>query len=184
MNTETRIKAIQSFIGVTPDGDIGPMTLTALEIELGMNIEADTGEDMRSIHTVIVHCSATTEGQDIGVDEIRSWHKARGWSDIGYHYVIRRDGSIETGRPLSRRGSHAKGHNHGSVGICMVGGIDANNKQRAEANFSFIQYVSLSELVAQLQRAHPIVKVIGHNQVAAKACPCFDVPAFFSKMRK
>ncbi len=135
---------------------------------------------MRNIHTIIVHCSATTEGQDIGAKTIREWHTSKGWSDIGYHYVIRRDGTVETGRPLSRTGAHAKGKNKGSVGICMVGGIDADNKQRAEANFRFVQYKSLMKLVDKLKADHPITKIIGHNQVAAKACPCFDVPALFS----
>ena len=77
---------------------------------------------MREINTFIIHCSDTYPDMDIGVEEIRRWHKERGWSDIGYHYVIRRNGKIEEGRNDGIVGAHAKGMNENSLGICMVGG--------------------------------------------------------------
>jgi len=86
---------------------------------------------MRIIDTVIVHCSATKPSMDIGVDVIRQWHMNKGWSDIGYHYVIRRNGAVELGRDLDKDGdvdeeigAHAYGHNATSIGICLIGGVD------------------------------------------------------------
>ena len=129
---------------------------------------------MRHIDTIIVHCSATNAYQDIGVEEIRDWHvNGNLWSDIGYHYVIRRNGRIEDGRPVGRSGAHARGHNSGSIGICLVGGIGDNGK--ADANFSIEQYISLKQLITHLKSEHDIVKVIGHRDVSKKECPCFSV---------
>ena len=81
---------------------------------------------MRDIDKIIVHCSATREGQHIDVDTIRQWHTSepRNWSDIGYHYVIYLDGSIVPGRPEERQGAHCKGNNKTSIGVCYVGGVD------------------------------------------------------------
>jgi hypothetical protein len=87
-----------------------------------------------NIKYLIVHCSATSEKQDIGAKEIDSWHRAKGWSGIGYHFVIRRDGTIEQGRALHKYGAHAYGYNKVSLGICMIGGVAANGK--AEDNFT------------------------------------------------
>ena len=80
---------------------------------------------MRKIDRIVVHCSATTPTMDIGVGTIRGWHVLeRGWSDVGYHFVITRDGEVQTGRPIERSGAHAKGFNKHSVGICYVGGLE------------------------------------------------------------
>lgn len=74
---------------------------------------------------IVVHCSATTPGMDIGAAEIRDWHvNENSWDDIGYHIVIRRDGTIEMGRQEGAQGAHAAGYNHDSFAICLVGGID------------------------------------------------------------
>jgi len=137
-------------------------------------------QQMRTIDTIIVHCSATPPSMlDLDATIIRSWHIAKGWSDIGYHYVIDRFGTLENGRALSQTGAHARGYNATSVGICLVGGIDENDKP--EANFTAKQYQTLCELVDELQTEFNIVteNIIGHNQVSAKACPCFNVPEFF-----
>ena len=80
---------------------------------------------MRDINKIIIHCSATPEGRDVNTETIRQWHTAKGWSDIGYHYVIELDGSVNMGRDIDRIGAHTKGHNTGSIGICYVGGMDA-----------------------------------------------------------
>jgi len=129
---------------------------------------------MRKINTIIVHCSATTARHDIGVEEIRDWHvNGNGWSDIGYHYVIRLDGQIEDGRPIERSGAHARGHNAESIGICLVGGIGDNGK--ADANFSIEQYISLRQLIIDLKSKYDIVKIIGHRDVSKKDCPCFSI---------
>jgi len=72
---------------------------------------------MRRITKIILHCTATPEGRDVSVDEIRQWHLDRGWSDIGYHYVIDINGNLQDGRPLTRAGAHVRGYNKGSIGI-------------------------------------------------------------------
>ncbi|CAK1795587.1 N-acetylmuramoyl-L-alanine amidase [Vibrio crassostreae] len=83
---------------------------------------------------ITVHCSATPPQQDVDVTEIRRWHKKRGWRDVGYHFVIRRNGDVELGRPLSQTGAHVKGHNKGNIGVCMVGGCNA--ELQPEDNFT------------------------------------------------
>ena len=128
----------------------------------------------RVIDTVIVHCSATSPSQDdVDVSMIRDWHvDGNGWSDIGYHFVITRQGVIQEGRSVERAGAHAKGHNETSIGICLVGGVDEDNEP--QCNFSFQQYRALVSILS----LYPDCKVIGHNEVSSKACPCFDVQSF------
>ena len=85
---------------------------------------------MRYISEIIIHCSATKEGLDFNVNDLRRWHKAQGWKDVGYHFVITLDGTIEQGRALEEIGSHTKGHNAHSIGICYIGGLDKNGKPK------------------------------------------------------
>lgn len=125
---------------------------------------------------IIIHCSATDDSADIGVKEIRSWHLARGWLDIGYHFVIRRDGTIETGRRLTEVGSHAHSYNNRSIGICLVGGVEADDKNRARDNYTPKQKASLRNLLIELRKKYPKTRIIGHRDVDKnKECPCFDV---------
>lgn len=134
---------------------------------------------MRKIDMIIVHCSATKPSQDIGVSEIDKWHKQQGWEEIGYHFVIRRNGQIENGRPVEKIGAHCKGHNADSIGICLVGGIDTDGKP--ENNFTDAQFTSLRSLVLKLKFTYGILYIFGHNEFANKACPCFDVKEFFGR---
>jgi len=134
---------------------------------------------MRNIDQIIIHCAATRPSLDIGVEEIREWHVTRGFIDIGYHYVIRRNGVVEEGRPLDQVGAHAEGHNANSIGICLVGGIDEDGKP--DANFTYQQYTKLYNLVLDLKDNFRMIdSVIGHRQVSKKACPSFDVINFFN----
>lgn len=134
---------------------------------------------MRDIRRIIIHCSATKPGMDIGVKEITEWHLARGWSTIGYHQVIRRSGDIEPGRSEHVAGAHVAGHNADSIGICLVGGID--DKGRPDANFTRAQWAALEHLVKQHLVRHPGAKVSGHRDwTDAKACPSFDVRSWWS----
>ncbi|MGG5832633.1 peptidoglycan recognition protein family protein, partial [Bacillus pumilus] len=87
-----------------------------------------------STDAIFVHCSATKPSQNVGVREIRQWHKEQGWLDVGYHFIIKRDGTVEAGRDEMAVGSHAKGYNHNSIGVCLVGGID--DKGKFDANFT------------------------------------------------
>lgn len=132
-------------------------------------------ETARLIEEIIIHCAATPEGKDFTVDDIRAWHKARGWSDIGYHYVIYRDGRIMVGRPIGQIGSHVAGHNEKTAGVVYVGGVTADGRTAKDTRTP-AQRASLLWLVAELRGLHKRVrKVSGHNQYAAKACPSFDV---------
>lgn len=138
---------------------------------------------MRNITTIIIHCAATKPTMDIGAKEIEQWHRARGFFGIGYHYVIRRDGTIEMGRPLEKAGAHAEGYNADSIGICMAGGID--NKGKPQNNFTDAQWDSLAKLTKDLVQSYGALKIIGHNEVAAKACPSFSVQKWLANgMRK
>lgn len=127
----------------------------------------------KSTEAIFVHCSATKPTMDIGVREIRQWHKEQGWLDVGYHFVIRRDGTVEEGRNIDAVGSHVKDYNHNSVGICLVGGVDSSNK--FAANFTPIQMERLRSLLVTLQGQYKGAKIRAHHSVAAKACPSFDV---------
>jgi N-acetylmuramoyl-L-alanine amidase len=128
---------------------------------------------MRAINKVIIHCSATPEGRYHDVDDIRRWHLARGWSDIGYHYVILLDGTIQAGRPVRRSGAHCRGQNSQSIGICYIGGTDALNSPKDTRTPE--QRSSLKTLVSNLKRLHGHFTVHGHNEYSSKACPSFDV---------
>lgn len=126
---------------------------------------------------IAVHCSATSDKQDIGAAEINKWHRARGWACIGYHYVIRRNGVIETGRADEVVGAHVQGYNEVSVGVCMVGGVSADDITIAKDNFTKAQWASLKELLLELKVKYPKAVIQGHRDFpdVKKACPSFDV---------
>jgi N-acetylmuramoyl-L-alanine amidase len=123
---------------------------------------------------LVIHCSATRAVMDVGAADIRRWHRAQGWSDIGYAFVIRRSGKLETGRPVDSVGSHVKGHNHDSVGICLVGGLN-NQTFKPENNYTPQQWDTLRKLLTGLLKKYPKARVLGHRDFAgvAKSCPCF-----------
>jgi N-acetylmuramoyl-L-alanine amidase len=120
---------------------------------------------------------------DVGVKEIRQWHKAQGWADIGYALVIRRDGRVEKGRALDAIGAHVANFNATSVGVCMVGGVNQADYTKAENNFTPAQWVSLKAVIADLVKRYPKAKVRGHRDFpkVAKACPSFDAIAWAKK---
>lgn len=123
---------------------------------------------------VIIHCSATPTGRDVGVKEITVWHIKRGWVGIGYHFVIRINGKVEKGRPIDTIGAHCIGLNTTSIGICLVGGIDPITK-KSVPDYTEIQMQSLAKLITSIKKRYPLVTVHGHNEFAKKDCPCFDV---------
>jgi len=135
----------------------------------------------RDIKLLVVHCSATPASHDIGAKEIRQWHLDRNWSDIGYHYVIRRDGTVEKGRDDSISGAHAKGFNSNSLGVCLVGGV--NDDLDPDSNFTINQFNSLSRLLKGLKVQYPDAEIKGHRDLKGvkKACPSFDVVSFISQ---
>ena len=129
----------------------------------------------RDISLLVIHCSATPVTMDIGVKEIREWHTSdpRNWSDIGYHYVIRLDGTLERARPLYKSGAHARGYNSNSIGICIFGGVDKDMKPESTMNKA--QEEMLIELLDNLDWAYNDLDIKGHNELSNKACPSFDV---------
>ena len=112
--TEERVKLFQSKNGLKPDGIVGPATLAKLIPTWILK------KSRRYINEIIVHCTATQEGREVTVSEIRQWHKARGFSDIGYHYVIHLDGTMELGRDVDISGAHCTNHNAHSIGVVYV----------------------------------------------------------------
>lgn len=129
---------------------------------------------MRTISEIIIHCSATVEGKNFSVKDIDRWHKQRGFKMVGYHFVIRLDGTIEQGRPLEMIGAHCTGHNAHSIGICYIGGLDKSGKPKDTR--TQVQKDVLWSLVKNLQKKYPGATLHGHNEFANKACPCFKVP--------
>ena len=134
---------------------------------------------MRTIRKIIVHCSATPPewGRGLSVseiaDQIRGWHLKRGWSDIGYHFVIGRDGKITKGRPVDIQGAHVKGQNADSIGVCLVGGKDSRAHHEFHQHFTPQQRAQGLVLLAELAESYmPNLKVFGHNDFTdKKACP-------------
>lgn len=136
----------------------------------------------RTTNWIVIHCSATRAIQDVGAADIRKWHRAQGWSDIGYAFVIRRSGKIETGRPVDAIGSHVKGHNADSVGVCLIGGLN-NDTYKPENNYTPQQWESLIRLLKTLTAKYPKAKVRGHRDFpnVQKACPCFSATPWAKK---
>ena len=139
---------------------------------------------MREIKQLIVHCSYTPPGMDIGAASIRRWHvQGNGWSDIGYHYIIRRDGTVEEGRPVENQGAHCLGQNSDSIGICLIGGMSEKGYgYLPEFNFTGAQMFFLGSLVEKLLNRYELDKsdCHGHNEYSNKECPCFCVQEYFS----
>jgi N-acetylmuramoyl-L-alanine amidase len=124
---------------------------------------------------IVIHCSDTPAFMNIGAQDIDRWHKHKGWQGIGYHYVIRRDGRIEPGRPEHYPGAHTLHYNHRSVGVCLVGGRSTKGR-RAQNNFTASQFRSLRQLVDRLKARYPQAAVVGHGQLNhGRACPSFNV---------
>ena len=135
----------------------------------------------RKIDKIIVHCSATPEGKDYSVDTIRQWHLQRGFSDIGYHYVIYRDGSIHIGRDEAVIGAHCKGHNSNSIGVCYIGGCASDSKTPKDTRTTE-QRQSLLKLLKELKVKYPKASIHGHRDFANKACPSFDATKEYSSI--
>lgn len=154
---------------------------------------------MKTIDSIIIHCSATKAGQDLRAKDIDLMHKQRGFNQIGYNFVIDLDGTVENGRSLSIDGAHCntKGfsgisYNKHSIGICYIGGLDANGK--AKDTRTDAQKNALRNLVAKLCKEYPIIELLGHRDTSPdldgsgevepveyiKVCPCFDVRSEFS----
>tara|TARA_B100000902_G_scaffold379514_1_gene413920 strand:- start:400 stop:822 length:423 start_codon:yes stop_codon:yes gene_type:complete len=134
---------------------------------------------MREITKVIVHCAATPEGRDVKTEEIKRWHtEERGWSDIGYHWVVELDGSINEGRSEDINGAHCRGHNSDSIGICYVGGSDSEGNPKDTRTEG--QTDALVTLIKEILDRHPDAEVFGHRDFSSKACPSFDAKSEYA----
>jgi len=125
---------------------------------------------------IAVHCSATRPSMNVDASVIRRWHvEQNGWADIGYHYVILRNGVIQAGRHMDVIGAHVEGFNSRALGICLAGGI--NDAGNAEDNFMPVQKEVLLELLRVCKRYAPNAVIRGHRDFPAvkKDCPSFDV---------
>jgi N-acetylmuramoyl-L-alanine amidase len=143
---------------------------------------------MRTLSEIVVHCTATrpewwsSKSTAQKVAEVRRWHvQERGWKDIGYHYLIDRNGYTVAGRPLDQVGAHTQGRNAGTVGVALFGGHGSSANDNFSDHFTVEQDKALRELIEGLMKKYPSIKIVsGHNQYAAKACPGFRVPSWFA----
>ena len=185
-NRGNEVKTLQEKLNLKADGIFGPLTEEAVKdfqrsnsLEVDGIVGANTlsklnlSVNKRTIKELIVHCSATPEGKDYSVDTIRQWHLQRGFSDIGYHYVIYRDGSIHIGRDESIIGAHCTGHNTNSIGVCYIGGCASDGKTPKDTR-TLQQKESLLSLLKTLKVKYPNAKIYPHYKFAAKACPSFN----------
>lgn len=177
--TEEAVKQLQKKYGLTADGIVGPKTWAVLPDK------STVKKSRRAISRIIVHCTATPEGQDTTVEAIRKNHTApkdkggRGWSDIGYHYVVYRDGTVHEGRDVNISGAHCSGYNTGSIGVCYVGGLEyrpgvAYKDLKPKDTRTAAQKAGLLKLLKELKALYPKATIHGHREFANKACPCFD----------
>ncbi len=179
--TKAAVQAFQKSRGLHVDGIVGPKTEAALKAAGQAPPGPDAGFTItqpratRRVTEIIIHCTATPEGRDVSVDTIRGWHIGQGWKDIGYHWVVLLDGTIQPGRPEAQVGSHVAGHNTGTLGVVYVGGVAGDGKTAKETRTPAQKAALLALVKAQIARYPTVTKVTGHNQYADKACPSFDV---------
>lgn len=166
--TEEAVRQFQIEHGLTVDGVVGPATLAML-------IPSRLKRSKRQIKEIIIHCSATPEGKNYTVDDIRRWHKQQGWSDIGYHYVIGRHGELWEGRDVDVQGAHCAegGHNRYSIGVCYIGGVARDGKTPKDTR-TLQQKAVMLQLLTDLKKLYPQAKIYGHRDFSSKACPSFD----------
>tara|TARA_R110002126_G_scaffold78629_2_gene195659 strand:+ start:4679 stop:5128 length:450 start_codon:yes stop_codon:yes gene_type:complete len=141
---------------------------------------------MRDIKYIVIHATATKEGKHFDSEDIDNWHKEKGWSGIGYHYVVLLDGMLEKGRKDDKIGAHVKGFNKNSIGVVYIGGLDKNGKPKDTR--TELQKEALRELLKRLKWIYPKAEILGHRDFSKdkngngiiepseymKHCPCFD----------
>lgn len=188
--TEEAVKVFQKSQGLVADGIVGAKTWE--KILHGFTFK----KSKRVIREIIVHCSATKEGQEVTVQDITKWHKARGFNTIGYHYVVYLDGSIHDGRDVDLIGAHCTNHNANSIGVCYVGGYAKDGKTIKDTRTD-AQKAALLFLLKQLKQLYPNAKILGHRDTSPdkngngiiepfewiKGCPCFDAKKEYANIK-
>jgi hypothetical protein len=197
--TREAVTAWQKENGLTADGIVGAATLAKMfpdvaKDSLGLKMSK------RTITDIVVHCTASKENVKMTVDQIRALHMkpeskgGRGWSDIGYHYVVLLDGTIEPGRDIDKIGAHVSGYNSHSIGVVYVGGLDKDGKPKDTRNE--LQKNALRNLLIKLKELYPKAKISGHRDFSPdknnngiiephewiKSCPCFDAKKEYAKL--
>lgn len=172
VKTEQAVREWQHIRGINPvDGIVGNVTYAAMfpsEPKSGLK------KSKRRIDEIIVHCTATEEGKDYTVEWIRKIHKNKGWKDIGYNYVIYRDGSIHEGRDVDMTGAHAKNHNAHSIGVVYIGGCPKGDTHKNKDTRTDAQKAAMLDLLKRLRKLYPTAKILGHKDVNATGCPSFN----------
>ena len=199
--TRERVIDFQREKSLTPDGIVGPATLAKLlpqTVATALHLK----KSKRRIDEIIIHCTATPEGKDKTVEQIRKEHiKNRGFSDIGYHLVIYLDGSVHEGRNMDIAGAHCTGHNSHSIGIAYVGGLEPEtcapyHLLKPKDTRTDLQKAALLSLLLDLRKLYPKAIIQGHRDFSPdkngngiiepsefiKDCPCFDAKTEYRRV--
>ena len=174
MSLTDDIRKLQVRVGAVPDGNIGPVTIAAINRALdGGKPAPPKGQTARKITTIAVHCSATPEGKSFTVKDIDRWHREQGWNEIGYNAVVLLDGTIEQGRDEAKVPSHVAGHNANSIAICYIGGVGADGKPKDTRTAE--QRAALKRWLKEKKAQYPGAVILGHSDYPGvkKACPSF-----------
>lgn len=171
--TEEAVKCFQKGKGLTADGIVGERTWASFFPVGGSS--SDLKQSKRKITLIVVHCTGTEEGKDVTVQAIRNYHvNHNGWRDIGYHYVIYRDGSLHEGRDVNISGGHARGYNSNSIGIVYVGGCPKGHLGQSKDTRTAAQKATLVRLLKDMRRMYPQARIVGHKDLNKTSCPGFD----------
>jgi len=142
----------------------------------------DLDKNERNIKYIAIHCAATKPSMTVDIERIKKWHLKRGFSDIGYHFYIRQDGSMEYGRPVYKSGAHVANYNSVSIGVCYEGGIDEDGE--AFDTRTPQQKRALVDLITELKLIYTEAKIWGHRDFpgVSKACPSFDAKSEYENL--
>lgn len=192
--TEAAVTNFQRANSLSVDGIVGAKTWS----KLGYETTDEVSPGGRTINKIILHCTATPEGEDFSIESINNSHKARKFSYyidpdtmekcyIGYHYIILRDGTIIRCRPENVRGCHTSNHNYDSIGIAYIGGCPARSvkdwNKKSKDTRTDAQKAAIIKLVRELKGKYGNPEVYGHRDFAAKACPSFDARIEFKNFK-
>jgi N-acetylmuramoyl-L-alanine amidase len=175
-DNEAFVRAVQRLIGVPDDGHAGDKTREAFVAKYGHlpAASAPASPPAAGIKFLTIHCAATPRGRDVKADTISKWDQDK-FGQTSYHHVVELDGSVVRTLRDDQKGAHTGGANTGNIGVCYVGGVEADMKPadtRTDA-----QKAALRKIVAEYKAKYPGIVVRGHRDWPGvnKACPSFDV---------